>query len=70
MYSLRRLSPYMQLCYACACLLLPSCMHDVIRQLGAWTVIVATMQMGTVATGNIAIEACCLNTQQAWHPVS
>lgn len=57
----------MQLCYACTCLTLSSSIFDMIRQLGAWTVIAATMQMGTVATGNIAIEACCLITQQAWH---
>ena len=51
------LSPYMRLCYASACLLLPSCMHDVISTLGARTIIAATMQMDVMAAGNIAIEA-------------
>ena len=50
-------NPCMQPCYACACLLLPSCMHDVISTLGARTIVAATMQMDVMAAGNIAIEA-------------
>lgn len=45
-------------------------MHDVIRQLGAWTVIAATMQMDVTATGNIHVEAEFHITQQAWYGVS
>jgi len=45
-------------------------MHDMIWQLGAWTVIVATMQVDVMATGNIDVEAECHITQQAWHAVS
>ena len=70
MYSLHHLNPCMRLCYTCACLTFLISVYDLIRQLSAWTVIIATMHTGLVATGNVDIEACCLITQQAWHALS
>jgi len=70
MYSLHCLSPYMRLCYTCACLTFPISVDDLSGQFTTWIVIIATMHMGLVATGNIDIGACSLITQQARHALS
>ncbi len=43
---------------------------DLSGQFTTWIVIIATMHMDLVATGNIDIGACSLITQQARHALS